>query len=62
MPDNDKLVPEMRASLDRMTSTLSGESKEDLAKDYDYAVSSGKPTTSLTKAERQAMESYRKYL
>ncbi|MBL4938089.1 hypothetical protein JK636_20460 [Clostridium sp. YIM B02515] len=62
MPDNDNLVPEMRASLDRMTEKMSGESKDDLAKDYEYAVKSNKNVSKQNEKEKQAVDAYRKNL
>lgn len=62
MPDNDNLVPEMRASLDRMTEKMSGESKDDLVKDYEYAVKSNKNISKQSEKERQVVDAYTKNL
>lgn len=62
MPYNDNMVPEMRASLDRMTAYMSGESKDELVRDYSYAVSLGKPASALNEAEKHAVEAYIKNL
>ncbi|ERI90723.1 hypothetical protein HMPREF1982_03761 [Clostridiales bacterium oral taxon 876 str. F0540] len=62
MPDNDNLVPEMRASLDKITEKKSGESKDDLAKNYEYAVKYNKNISKQNEKERQAVDAYIKNL
>lgn len=62
MIKNENLVPEMRASLDRMTTEHSGESKTALVNDYKYAVTSGRPESEMSEEEKRAVSSYTKHI